>query len=285
MQVHRSAARLCLLLFLPAVGLHAAAPVSDDVIFTAKCDNTPQRYVVVLPAGFDGKHAHDVLIALHGHGSDRWQFVKDPRDECRATRDVAAKHGMIFVSPDYRAKTSWMGPRAEADMVQIIGELKGKYRVGRVFLCGGSMGGTGTLTFAVRHPELLDGVASMNGTANLVEYENFQDAMRESFGGTKAEVPDEYRNRSAEFFPERLTMPVGVTAGGKDDIVPAASVMRLAGKLEAMGRKVLIIRREDGGHATNYDDATAILEYVVEKAGQGTSAVPAVLSCVGNSVR
>jgi hypothetical protein len=25
---------------------------------------------------------------------------------------------MIFVSPDYRAKTSWMGPKAEADMVQ-----------------------------------------------------------------------------------------------------------------------------------------------------------------------
>ena len=134
-----------------------------------------------------------------------------------------------------------------------------------MIFCGGSMGGTGCLTFAVLHPELVDGVASMNGTANLVEYGNFQDAMRESYGGTKSEVPDEYRSRSAEFFPERLTMPVGITAGGKDDIVPAASVMRLAGKLKAMGRNVLVVYREDGTHATDYEDATAILEFVIEK--------------------
>ena len=124
-------------------------------------------------------------------------------------------------------------------------------------------------TFAVRHPELLDGVVSMNGTANLVEYGNFQDAIRESYGGTKAEVPDEYRNRSAEFFPERLAMPVGITAGGKDESVPATSVMRLAEKLKAMGRPVLVVYQESGGHATNYDDAAAILEFVIEKARAG----------------
>jgi pimeloyl-ACP methyl ester carboxylesterase len=131
------------------------------------------------------------------------------------------------------------------------------------------MGGTGCLTFAALHPELIDGAASMNGTANLVEYENFQDAIRESFGGTKTEVPDEYRNRSAEFFPERLTMPVGVTVGGKDDIVPAASVMRLAEKLKALGRSVLVVYQEGGGHATNYDDATAILEFAIKTGTEG----------------
>jgi hypothetical protein len=73
----------------------------------------------------------DVLIALHGHGSYRWQFVKEKRDECRAARDVARQHGMLFISPDYRAKTSWMGPAAEADLVQIIGDLKAKHAIGR----------------------------------------------------------------------------------------------------------------------------------------------------------
>ena len=132
------------------------------------------------------------------------------------------------------------------------------------------MGGTACLTFAVLHPELVDGVASMNGTANLVEYENFQNAIRESYGGTKAEVPGEYKKRSAEFFPERLTMPVGITAGGKDEAVPSASVMRLADKLKALGRNVLMVYREDGGHATNYDDGAAILEFVIEKGGGGS---------------
>jgi len=58
------------------------------------------------------------MIAFHGHGSNRWQYVKDERGECKGARDVALKNNMIFVSPDYRAKTSWMGPKAEADVVR-----------------------------------------------------------------------------------------------------------------------------------------------------------------------
>ncbi|MFA6243580.1 MAG: alpha/beta fold hydrolase [Candidatus Hydrogenedentales bacterium] len=243
-----------------------SAPPPIDVAFTAQVDGTEQRYVVVLPADFKADAPHDVLIALHGHGSDRWQFVTVDRDECRAARDAAAAHGMIYVAPDYRAKTSWMGPKAEADLVQIISELKAKYSVARVFLCGGSMGGTGTLTFAALHPDLIAGAASMNGTANHLLYENFQDAIRESFGGTKAEVPLEYKNRSAEYWPEKLTMPVGITASGKDESVPPDSVVRLANVLKAMGREVLLIFREEEGHQTNYEDARAIIEFVIEKA-------------------
>ena len=63
--------------------------VVRDVTLVADCDGTTQRYVVMLPQGFKTGRSHDVLIALHGHGSDRWQFVKDSRDECRAARDVA----------------------------------------------------------------------------------------------------------------------------------------------------------------------------------------------------
>jgi pimeloyl-ACP methyl ester carboxylesterase len=238
----------------------------EDVAFTASCDGTTQYYVVMTPEGFKPEETHHVLIALHGHGSDRWQFAKDPRDECRSTRDVAARHGMIFVSPDYRAKTSWMGPTAEADVVQIIGDIKTRYRVDKVFICGGSMGGSSCLTFAALHPDLVAGVASMNGTANHLEYENFQDAIRESFGGDKKDIPEEYKKRSAEYWPERLTMPIGITAGGKDESVPPHSVLRLAKILEKLGRQVLVVYREEGGHSTTYDDGVAILEFMIEKA-------------------
>ncbi len=78
-----------------------------DVTFTARCDGTAQNYVLALPCGTRADGNHDVLIALHGHGADRWQFVRDARDECRAARDFADEHEMLFVSPDYRAPTSW----------------------------------------------------------------------------------------------------------------------------------------------------------------------------------
>ena len=238
----------------------------EDVAFTAACDGTEQLYVLMLPANIQPEKPHDLLIALHGHGSDRWQFVRDPRDECRAARDVAAAHGMIYVSPDYRAKTSWMGPKAEADVAQIIGDLKRQHQVRRVFVCGGSMGGTASLTFAALHPDLVNGVAAMNGTANLVEFDKFQDAIAASFGGSKTTVPLEYKKRSAEFHTDRLTMPVGITAGGKDRVVLPQSVLRLAGALEALGRDVLLIHRENTGHSTAYSDAQAILEFAIAKA-------------------
>lgn len=129
------------------------------------------------------------------------------------------------------------------------------------------MGGTSCLTFPALHPELIAGVASMNGTANHLEYQNFQDAIRQSFGGSKDAVPEEYRKRSAELWPEKSTMPVGITASGKDTSVPPPSVLRLAEKLKTQNPdNVLLMYREAAGHATNGEDATAILEFVITKA-------------------
>ena len=270
-------------------GAFAVAGDPLDVAFTATLDRTEQRYVVVLPEGFDPQTPHSILVALHGHGSDRWQFVKDGRDECRAARDAAAGQKMIYVSPDYRAKTSWMGPAAEADLLQILSELRSKYRVGKVVVSGGSMGGTAALTFAALHPDQVDGVVSMNGTANLVEYDQFQEAIAASFGGSKQEKPDEYRKRSAELNAERLTMPIAMTTGGQDRLVPSESVLRLADVLQKQNRRVHSIHRPDGGHDTKYADAMAAFEFVFAQLATTPPLLefgesPKMIVCLGDSV-
>ncbi len=239
-----------------------AASVVDRT-FIAVHDGTEQKYVVITPEGLIPDQPVSIIIALHGHGSDRWQFVRQPRGECRATRDVAATYGMLLVSPDYRAKTSWMGPAAEADVVQIIRALKQQFDVSHVIICGGSMGGTAALTFAALHPELIDGVVSLNGTANLVEYEGFQVAITASYGGSKKEVPEEYRKRSAEFSPEKFSMPLAATTGGRDNVVPADSVLRLVSRIAGRNPNVLSIHRPDGGHSTNYADTKQALGFVI----------------------
>lgn len=249
-----------------AVG-HASDPLPRADVrertFRADFDGTHQKYVMIRPPRFTPDQPVSLLIALHGHGSDRWQFVRQSRGECRATRDVAAAHNMMMVSPDYRAPTSWMGPAAEADLLQIIRSLKMQFKIRRVILCGGSMGGTGALTFTALHPELIDAVVSLNGTANLVDYDRFQDAIAKSFGGSKQQVPEEYRKRSAEFFGQRFTMPVAATTGGKDVTVPADSVLRLVARAREHNNNVLSIHRPKGGHSTNYDDTKRALEFVI----------------------
>ena len=237
----------------------------EERTFVAQYDGSEQKYVVVYPKSFGPHKLIDVLIALHGAGSDRWQFVRDPRDECRAARDVAAEQGMLYLSPDYRAPVSWMGPAAEADLLQIIANLRLNFRIGRIFLCGGSMGGSAALTFAALHPERINGVASMNGTANFLEFENYQEDIARSFGGTKSEVPQEYRKRSAELWPEKLTMPIGLTVSGRDTAVPPDSVRRLASKLKSHSQPVKLIDRPQRGHDTTYDDARSILEFAIQR--------------------
>ena len=84
--------------------------------FIAEYDGTEQKYAIMVPESQPSDRIRDLLIGLHGHGSDRWQYIDDPRGECLAARDVAAEQEMIYVSPDYRI-TSWMGATAEADII------------------------------------------------------------------------------------------------------------------------------------------------------------------------
>ena len=238
----------------------------EDVVFTAAIDGSEQRFVQRLPQCFDASESHHLLLALHGHGSDRWQYATGTGGSIAAARIFAARHDMILVAPDYRAKTSWMGPEAEADVLQILQRIRDQYRIDKVFLVGGSMGGSAVLTFGALHPNLVDGIVSCNGTANHLEYENFQEAIRQSFGGTKQEIPAEYKKRSAEYFPESFTMPLAICAGGKDTSVPPDSVLRLAAIVKKLNPDVLVLLRPDGGHDTPVDHALQALEFVLTRA-------------------
>ena len=64
----------------------------EDIAFTADCDGTEQRYVLWWPETLTKTEGFDLLIALHGHGSDRWQQVTLKRDECKSKRDAATRH-------------------------------------------------------------------------------------------------------------------------------------------------------------------------------------------------
>lgn len=236
-----------------------------DTTFIAEIDQSEQHYVLLLPLDHAADTSRDLMVALHGHGSDRWQFVNSDRGECRAARDVAAENGMIYISPDYRAPMSWMGREAEADLVQIIREAKSTFTIRHVILVGGSMGGSSALTFAALHPDRVDGVVAMNATANHLEYEKFQEAITASFGGAKRDVPEEYYRRSAEYSPLSFTMPIAFTTSGRDTAVPPDSVLRLAAILMKLFPDVHLTHRPGAGHATSYDDAAAAIRFVVER--------------------
>lgn len=240
----------------------------QDCEFIAQNDGTLQRYMLRLPDAFNLRHPVPLLIALHGHGADRKQFIYDPRDECRAIRDLAERYQMILLSPDYRAPDSWMGPTAEQDMLQLIQEIKERFSISQVVLSGGSMGGTSALIFTVLYPNLVDGVIALNPMANMLEYsqeaEGITPAIEKAYGGSQSACPGIYRQRSAELHPDIFTMPLAITTGGMDAVVPPESAIRLVEVLKKQGRPVLHLHRPATRHETNYADAMEVGTFVLD---------------------
>ena len=245
----------------------AIFPSPAERSFRASCDGSEQKYMVIEPPA--GTAVAGVLVALHGHGSDRRQFAEDGRGECRAAREAAAARGLVMVTPDYRAKCSWMGPKAEADMLDLLEVLREKYGTSTFYFCGGSMGGTSALTFAARHPNLVAGVVALNPLADHLAYDRFQDAIAESFGGDKTTAYDEYYKRSAVNYPERFTMPVSITAGGADKSIPPESARRLAQKI-GFRRPDLVYFDEvaSRGHETDYAASTKAFDEMFRRAAE-----------------
>lgn len=228
-------------------------------------DGRKEFYYEYVPSTFDPEKTTTLLIALHGHGSGCDQIFNGKHEEFQATNDVAAKRNAVVVSPNYGSNVSWMGPEAEKDLTLVIEHQKAKRRYDRVIVSGASMGGSSTFTFAVRRPDLVDGAVAINGTANHLEYEKFQDAISESFGGSKREALLEYKNRSAEYFPEKLIgIPISITLGSLDEVVPPDSGRRLAQILQKTGGTVLLIERSDIGHMTPYAETARAFEFVFD---------------------
>ena len=65
---------------------------------------------------------------------------------------------------------------------------------------------------------------------------------------------------------DTVRLLVACTVGGKDKIVPPDSVRRLVKAMQELNKKdVLLIDREEGGHATTHDDTTKALEFILEQ--------------------
>ncbi len=235
-----------------------------ELQFKARVDGSTQLYLEMLPVGFEKSQTHSLLIALHGGGCDRRQYATDSRGECRGARDVAAKYNMIYICPDLRGEDSDMGPKAEADLLQIIRTARKKYKIDRVFLVGASLGACNSLSFTALHPELINGVSAQNAHVNY--FYDHDKTVSDSLGGLPKDMPLEYKRRSAEYWPERFTMPVAITVGGKDPVVPPDSARRFIAVLQAMGEKALLIDRPENSHMTSYEDTVAALEFVVKSA-------------------
>jgi predicted esterase len=126
-------------------------------------DSTLQPYRVFIPAAYDGSKAFPLVVALHGMGGDETSIFDQYANG--AFRREAEKHSYIVVCPKGREPASMYTGSAEQDVLDVIAEIERAYKIDldRVYMTGHSMGGFGTWSIAIDHPDLFAAIAPISG--------------------------------------------------------------------------------------------------------------------------
>jgi predicted esterase len=131
--------------------------------YMSKSDNTLQPFRVFVPTSYDGTKQYPLVIALHGMGGDENSYFESYGKGAFAAE--AEKHGYIVACPKGRKPASMYVGDAERDVMDVLAEMMRAYRIdpNRVYLTGHSMGGFGTWSIAMNHPEVFAAIGPISG--------------------------------------------------------------------------------------------------------------------------
>ena len=235
-----------------------------------------KKYSVYLPAGYDTSgQSYPVLYLLHGWGDDATSWAK--LGDVRAIADAAIREGkaspMIIVMPDAE-KTFYVNaahgayPFEDYFFNELIPHIEKTYRCladkKHRSVAGLSMGGFGSLVYALHHPELFQTCYAMSSAVfDDAEIEKMPLAdFRQRFGHIVGEVKEgepritDFWNQISILYlvkhlPEDRKKAVRfyVDCGDDDFLSRGNSLLHLA-----MGEAGIPheYRVRDGGHSWNY---------------------------------
>jgi len=197
-----------------------------------------QDWALLLP----GKNSHLWIIVIHGHGAAGDQLYTH-RDTRERSLPVFLKSGGGILTINLRGN-SWMGPAAAVDMHALVGFLRVKYGMRKSIFCSGSMGGTCNLIYGALYPEDVSGIIARGAASDPATYfqwcrqrgkpilREIAAAIKNSYGGTPSDTPETYRKHSALLNADKLVMPVFLSHGGADTIIPVEQSRTLADKMK-----------------------------------------------------
>ena len=92
--------------------------------------------------------------------------------------------------------------------------------------------------------------------------EDMQKILYNYIGGTPEDIPQEYENRSANYWAENITVPVMIIHSKNDKQVSYSQAEKLHNLFVKNGKKCSFIGRDDDIHGLSKDDAKPILEWL-----------------------
>ncbi len=207
-------------------------------------DGSAQPYELFVPPGYRGRRPWPLLVTLHGFKGNAGDYFRNtfglPRDwQHGETLRDHGRHGvapttgpMIVLAPQGRGQSMYrhMG---ETDVLEALADVRRRLRVDprRIFITGGSMGGTGAVYLSVRHPDVFAAAAALAG---YHDQRVRQDTHHEGLSAVERFL--QARRSDVDWADNALHIPMLLVRGTRDR--PLAWTRSLATRLRELGFEV-----------------------------------------------
>ena len=195
--------------------------------YVSEVDLTIQPYSLTIPRAYDPVVPWPLVVNLHGHGWFR-PFQGHP---------AAGYEGAFGLAPTGRGATDYR-ELGELDVLRCIAEVKRDFRIdeNRVYIRGGSMGGTGAWHLGTHHADQFAGIQPICGNADNQAW-TLRWGWNRRFPGRFDDIREwiQEGHTSRAFARNLLNLPAAVVHGSGDTIVPPEHSRNMVAELRALG--------------------------------------------------
>jgi enterochelin esterase-like enzyme len=267
---------------LPLLIFSQAGKVFDNLSMTSKILKMERKYAVYLPPDYESSdRSYPVLYLLHGGGDDQTGWVEF--GEVQHIADKAINEGkataMIIIMPDANTGTRGFSNNATGTwryedffFEELLPFVEKKYRIKTEkryrAISGLSMGGDGTFTYALHHPELFSSACPLSAGTGPLTMEEATTRLRKEDPTIADSLIVKFYNRQSvpaliNAMPDSLKKAVRwyIDCGDDDFLYEGNSLVHIAMRKKEIPHE---FRTRDGGHNWTYWRAALpeVLEFV-----------------------
>lgn len=274
---------MCASLLCLSIAMQAqTGKVYDNLTLPSKILNMERKYAIYLPPDYESSsRSYPVLYLLHGGGDDQTGWVQF--GEVLNITDKAINEGkatpMIIVMPDANTTRRGYSNNATGTWLyedfffkELVPFVEKKYRIKgeKRFraIAGLSMGGDGSFTYALHHPEMFSSACPLSaGTGPLTLETAKTNVRRGDSTATEAQIESFYNRQSVvtlvNAVPDSLKRAVRwyIDCGDDDFLFEGNSLVHIAMRKKEIPHE---FRIRNGGHTWTYwrQALPEVLEFV-----------------------
>ena len=252
------------------LSLAQTGKVYDNLSIPSKILKGDRKYAVYLPPDYESsERSYPVLYLLHGSGDDQSGWIQFGEVLTIADREILAGRStaMIIVMPDANTGTRGYANNATGTWLyedfffqELMPAVEKKYRIRAEkryrAISGLSMGGDGTFTYALHHPELFSSACPLSAATGPMTLEDAKRySARASITPTDQQLADYFKRQSVleliKNCPDSTKKSVRwyIDCGDDDFLYEGNSLVHIAMKKKDIPHE---FRVRDGAHNWTY---------------------------------